>query len=124
MNSDRDVLDVERQFFTALIEGSVEALDRLLADDFLLIDVMRGSEVPKSALLAVLEAGQITFEAIEPVESRVRFYQTTAIVTGRTEMRVRFGDSTFSVSSRYTHVYIQQQGGWRMATAQGTPISD
>ena len=124
MNNNTDVSEVERQFFTALIDGNVDALDKILADDFLMIDVMRGSEVPKSALLAVLEAGQITFESIEPAEARVRHYAATAIITGRTEMRGHFGELPFAVRSRYTHVYVQQPGGWRMVTAQGTPISE
>jgi hypothetical protein len=27
------------------------------------------------------------------------------------------------VHSRYTHVYVQAGGGWRLASAQGTPIA-
>jgi len=29
----------------------------------------------------------------------------------------------FVASSRYTHVYIQQEGRWRMVSAQGTRIA-
>jgi len=115
--------EADRQFFTALISADVAALDRLLADDFLLIDVMSGSEVTKSSLLAVIESGQLRFEAIEPVESLVRLYQTTAVITGRTQMRGRFAEQPFTVSSRYTHVFVEQQGQWRLVTAQGTQVS-
>ena len=115
--------EADRQFFTALISADVAALGRLLADDFLLIDVMSGSEVTKSSLLAVIESGQLRFEAIEPVESLVRLYQTTAVITGRTQMRGRFAEQPFTVSSRYTHVFVEQQGQWRLVTAQGTQVS-
>ncbi|HKA53218.1 MAG TPA: nuclear transport factor 2 family protein [Candidatus Binatia bacterium] len=115
--------EADRQFFTALISADVAALDRLLADDFLLIDVMSGSEVTKASLLAVIESGQLRFEAIEPVESLVRLYQTTAVITGRTQMRGRFAEQPFTVSSRYTHVFVEQQGQWRLVTAQGTQVS-
>lgn len=123
MKDELDPLAAERQFFVALVEASVEALDRVLADDFILIDVMSGSEITKSSLLAVIGSGQLKFEAIEPADSLVRLYQTTAVITARTQMSGRFGETPFTVSSRYTHVYVEQQGHWRLVTAQGTQIS-
>ena len=117
-----DPLAVDRQFFTSLIEADFQALDRLLARDFMLIDVMSGSEISKSSLFAVMGSGQVKFKAIEPAENLVRLYQTTAVVTGRTQMKGVLGDTPFSVSSRYTHVYVTQQSGWRLVAAQGTKV--
>ena len=114
---------VEQEFFTALIGSNVETLDRVLTDDFVLIDVMTGSEISKSMLLEVIGAGQLKFEAIDRSEFRVRVYEAVAVVNGRTEMRGAFAGETFSASSRYTHVYIEQHGHWRIVAAQGTPIS-
>ena len=122
MNPNLDPLAVDRQFFTSLIEVDFQALDRLLARDFMLIDVMSGSEITKPSLLAAMGSGQVTFEAIEPAENLVRLYQTTAVVTGRTQMKGLLGDTPFSVSSRYTHVYIVQQNAWRLVAAQGTKM--
>jgi hypothetical protein len=53
MQDEPGPLVAERQFFSSLIGGDVAALERILGDDFLLIDVMTGSEIPKSDLLAV-----------------------------------------------------------------------
>jgi hypothetical protein len=88
-----------------------------------LIDVMRGAEVDKSSLRAAIESGSLKFETIEPAEVRVRLYPGTAIVTGRTQMYGRFGDVPFAARSRYTHVYVQEESQWRLASAQGTPIA-
>jgi ketosteroid isomerase-like protein len=123
MINDLDPLATDHQFFTALIQNDLPALDKILADDFLLIEVMGGSEVSKSGLLEVLRSGQLKFQTIKPFDNRVRLYQTTAIVTGRTEMSGRFGETPFSTSSRYTHVHVRQPDCWRMVSAQGTPIS-
>lgn len=123
MNDQSRPLAAERRFFAALIEGNARALDEILTADFLLIDVMSGSEIAKPDLLAVIGSGQLKFEAIDCVESRVRNYPGTAVVTGRTEMKGRFGETTFGTRSRYTHVYIKQQGSWRLVTAQGTQIA-
>jgi hypothetical protein len=114
--------EVERQFFSSLIQSDHIALDRILTDDFILIDVLRGAEIDKTTLLEVIRSGQLKFETIEPSEVRLRLYRAAAIVTGRTHMYGRFGDVPFTAQSRYTHVYIQREAKWRLASAQGTPI--
>jgi ketosteroid isomerase-like protein len=122
MHDQSGPLAAEQQFFSSLTAGDVGALDRILGDDFLLIDVMTGSEVKKPDLLAVLESGQLKFEAIQPVESQVRLYGITAVITGRTQMSGRFGETAFTASSRYTHVFVKEQGQWRLVSAQGTQV--
>lgn len=124
MNNELNPLVAEREFFGALIAGKVEVLDQLLVDDFVLVDVMRGGEITKPGLVAAVASGEAKFEGIEPSETRVRRFGSTAIVNGRTEMRGRFGESPFAVRSRYTHVYVEQQGRLRLASAQGTQIVD
>ena len=49
MTKELTPFETDRQFFTSLVEVNVEALDRILADDFILIDVMGGSEITKSS---------------------------------------------------------------------------
>lgn len=124
MDSGTAVLSAEHSFFSSLLAGDVKTLDALLADDFLLIDVLQGAEVPKPVLLAALAAGQVRFESITPAEQRVRLYGDTPLVTGRTEMRMRFGADEVVVRSRYTHVYVRHQETWRFVSAQGTPIAE
>jgi len=116
-------LTLDQHFFTALINADTAALERILSDDFILIDVNSGSEIAKPDLLTALGLGQVKFESIEPGEQRVRRYQTTVVITGRTRMKGRLGDAPFAASSRYTHVYVEQHGEWRLVAAQGTQIS-
>ena len=121
MPTQSEVMKAESTFFAALVEVRTEELEMLLADDFLLAD-LSGGIMSKAALIQAVGSGQIRFDAIEPVESVVRFYGSTAIVTGRTQMRGRFGETSFAVHSRYTHVYVEQERKLRLASAQGTPI--
>ena len=117
-----NALTTDSEFFAALTQGDTAALDRILADDFVLIGLVDGSEISKSALLTAIDLHQVKFEAIEPSENRVRVYHTTAVVTGRTEMKGRMGDTPFALSSRYTHVFLEHEGKCRLVTAQGTQI--
>ena len=54
--------------------------NEILADDFVLVDVMSGSEISKLELLTVVGMGQLRFTKIDVVESRVRSYPGTAVV--------------------------------------------
>ena len=112
----------DQEFFKALIEADQVALDRLLADDFVLIDVLTGSEVSKAALLEAVVAAGLRFEEINRVDFRVRIYGAVAVITGQTEIMGDFNGRRFEVDSRYTHVFEEQLGSWRMVAAQGTQI--
>ena len=114
---------VDSSFFTALVGADVAALEQILADDFILVDIMSGGEVDKRSLIAVIESGQLSFDRVDPIEARVRHYPGAAVINGRTEMSGRFENNAFSASSRYTHVYVQTDGRWRMVAAQGTRIA-
>jgi hypothetical protein len=123
MTTETKVLGQERKFFKALLEAEVAELAEILADDFIIVDILSGSEVPKAELLAAVASSQVKFEAIDVLESRVRAYRGAAVVNGRTQMRGRLGQMPFSASSRYTHVYIEDESRWMLVSAQGTQIA-
>ena len=123
MSTQRAVLAAEDRFFQALLQGDGAGLRALLAPDFLLIDVMTGSEIPGSVLADLVGAGQLRFEMVERLDARVRLYGDTAVVTGQTLMRGRFGDQAFGAHSRYAHVYVRSAGVWTLVSAPGTPIA-
>lgn len=118
-----DVLDADRHFFQSLLAADAKELDRILAD-FVMIDVLTGSEVDKPLLVDVVASGRLRFEKIVPVDSRVRLHDRAAVITGRTEISGHFGEAPFAANSRYTHVFLQQDGRWRLLAAQGTRITE
>ena len=124
MPEDTAVLDVEQAFFDALLASDMKALDGLLADDFTIIDVMTGSEIIRPVFVEAVTSGIVEFRSIDRKEASVRFYGSVAIVTGRTEMGGLFQGQPFGAASRYTHVFFKDNGRWKMAAAQGTPISN
>ena len=123
MTAQKEVSAAENRFFAALLEADGGALDALLTPDFVLIDVLTGSEIPGPALREVVAGRQLVFESVERVDSRVRVYGSAAVVTGQTRMGGRYQQQSWSAHSRYTHVYVRGDDGWRLASAQGTPIA-
>ena len=123
MPETRAVLEAEDRFFAALLAVDRAGLERVLAPDFLLVDVMTGSEIPRDILVDAVGSRQLVFETIGRSGGRVRHYGNTAIVIGETRMRGRYGEQSFAAESRYTHVYVRDEGGWLLVTAQGTPIA-
>jgi hypothetical protein len=67
-----DPVAAEQQFFFALTSGDMITLDKILTPDFLVVDVMSGSEVTKAAFMDVLRSGMLKFDMIEAKETRVR----------------------------------------------------
>jgi ketosteroid isomerase-like protein len=121
---EKGVLDADRDFFAALIAGDAATLAGMLVDDFVIVDVMSGNEAGKDLFSGAVEADQLSFEEIRrDGEPTVRRYGTTAIVVGATEMRGAFGGAPFAAHSRYTHVFVESDDRWMLASAQGTPIA-
>jgi hypothetical protein len=121
-SAESDVRTAEQTFFAALLRGSREQLEGVLGSDFVLIDVMTGSEIPRQVFVELVGSGQLVFDSIEHLETRVRLYPAMAVVTGATRMGGRYGEQGFGAHSRYTHVYEQGQDRWRLVAAQGTAI--
>jgi hypothetical protein len=120
-----DAQIAEDRFFAALLASDGPALGELLADEFSIIDVLGGSVVDREPFIAAIRDRIVGFQEIDVVERAARTYgEHTAIIVGRTRMAGSFAGSPFEVKSRYTHVFVQVDGRWRMAAAQGTPIAD
>jgi ketosteroid isomerase-like protein len=123
MTREDELEQAEDQFFDALLRSDAAALAGLLDPEFLLIDVITGSEIPGHVLVEVLSSGQLVFDSIERVDRRLRLYSCVSIVTGQTRIRGHVDRDAFETHSRYTHVYVPAAGSWRLVSAQGTPIA-
>jgi len=120
------VAAADTAFFAALLDRDLPALERILAEDFMIVDVGSGNVHSRAAFLAALESGAVTFNSIQAFadEAVIRFAGAdVGIVIGRTEMSIRVPDAdAIEVGSRYTHVFRRDDSEWRLLSAQGTRI--
>src|SRR3954453_2579954 len=120
-----DAQTADDRFFAALLAADAPALRELLAEGFTIIDVLGGSVVERDPFIAAVRDRIVGFQEIEVVERAARGYgEDTAIIVGRPRMAGSFAGSPFEVKSRYTHVFVQVDGSWQLAAAQGTLIAD
>jgi ketosteroid isomerase-like protein/GNAT superfamily N-acetyltransferase len=119
----REVLACDESFFTALLAADHDLLGTILADDFVIIDVLSGQVARREELLGAISSGQLRFtEVTRYAEERsVRLRDSAAVVAGRTQMVMRYQGNEVTAHSRYTHVYTRDSGRWRLLSAQGTP---
>lgn len=119
-----DAAHADHAFFSFLRHSDREGLDRMLADDFVIVDVFRGAQIERDDFLNAVASGAIRFDAIDVIEQVLRYYGDACIVVGCTEMRGRISDTSWQVRSRYTHVFVLRDGRWQLANAQGTPVAE
>jgi ketosteroid isomerase-like protein/GNAT superfamily N-acetyltransferase len=121
----REVLTCDESFFAALLAADHDLLGTILADDFVIIDVLSGQVARRDELLGAISSGQLRFIAVTRYaeERSARLRDSAAVVTGRTQMVMRYLGNDVTAQSRYTHVYTRDSGRWRLMSAQGTPVS-
>ena len=120
----REVLACDESFFTALLAADHDLLGTILADDFVIIDVLSGQVARREELLGAISSGQLRFtEVTRYAQDRsVRLRDSAAVVTGRTQLVMRYQGDEVTAQSRYAHVYTRDSGRWRLMSAQGTPV--
>jgi len=115
------ILAVERDWNRAVAEKDFAALERILADDFILIWA-DGSVSNRTQVLANARANTWTIEPFETEEVVVRIYGDTAVVTGRFTQTASNGERRVTNSFRYTDVYRRKGATWVAVSAQATVI--
>jgi GNAT superfamily N-acetyltransferase/ketosteroid isomerase-like protein len=120
----REVLACDESFFTALLAADHDLLGTILADDFLIIDVLSGQVTRREELLDAIRSGQLRFAEVTRYtgERSVRLRAPVAVVAGRTRMVLCYQGNEVTAQSRYTHVHARENGRWRLMSAQGTPV--
>ena len=115
---------LEDAWRTAILHGNSNAMDTLLADDYMAISPT-GILQSKEQALENLRAGTVHFTSIDLSDRKIRLYGTTALVTSRAEVNGTGPDGNISGSYRYTRVYVKDpRGSWRIVSFEASKIKD
>jgi ketosteroid isomerase-like protein len=116
-----EVLQIERERNSAIINGDAAALERMTSDDYTFI-TLRGELRTKAEIIQGFKSGSFHYDSREISDLNVRIYGSTAVVTGRSNQKGRENGRDYSGDYRFTRVYSKQGGQWRSVALQTTLI--
>lgn len=122
--SKHEIDQLEQNWRDAMLHRNVQAMDALLADDYIAITA-NGMLQSKEQTLANLKSGVLHFDELELSDRKVRFYGQTALVTSKAEVKGNRPDGEISGSYRYTRVYARDAtGAWKIVSFEASRIRD
>ena len=120
--SEAEVVKVAKKFEQAIIKNDPDEIGSFLADDWIVIGP-DGAIIDKARFLSVIKSGELSHEAMDSEDTRVRVYGTTAILTALTSSKARYMNTELSTRERATDVYVKRDGKWRCVITQLTTVT-
>lgn len=125
MNTDTitELTRIEEELAAAWVNGDQEFIERILSDDWSVIDPT-GRVLTKAEVLQEAFTGERTVTEGKIDEVNVRDFGDWAIVTGRTRMSGSYQGEEMTVVLRFTDVFVRTSGEWKCIASQGTFIAE
>jgi ketosteroid isomerase-like protein len=118
---DDSLLACETALREAQLAGDAAALERLV-DDALVFTGPDGAVYGKADDLEAHRQGWVRITRLEPSEERVQRFGTVAVVSVRMEMAGTFKGTPFAGPFRYTRVWREGPGGWRVVAGHVSAV--
>ena len=112
--TERYILDSERQWAESVATGDTSAIERILADDFIGIDP-KGRLYNKQQMIGETRDAPKYFVSNRLNDVKVRFYGNTAIAQGSETWEKHSGERGRFV---WTDTWLQRDGRWQIVAAE------
>lgn len=116
------ILELGRHWANAERAGDADALEPLLADDFLLVGPL-GFMLDKTQYLGSRRSGDLRHESLVWEGVRVRSYGDAAVAVGSQTQRTMYQGRDASGRFRVTQVAIRRGDRWILAGLHYSPIA-
>jgi len=117
------IIDLDKKRMTAMAQKDVAALKGMICKS-LVYTHSSGRQDTKESLLANMESGSTVYTSIVPSEVKAQDLGNAVVLTGVAAISVNSNGKPNSFKVRFTDVYENQNGTWRMVTWQSTKIPD
>jgi ketosteroid isomerase-like protein len=112
--TERYILDSERQWAESVATGDTSAIERILADDFIGVDP-KGRLYNKQQMIGETRDAPKYFVSNRPNDVKLRFYGNTAIAQGSETWEKHSGERGRFV---WTDTWLQRNGRWQIVAAE------
>jgi len=118
----KEILALEQQWRQAQLDGDVAAMDKILSDDFLGINVS-GEVVTKAQQLDRMRSRQLTITMLDISDVKIKLIGQIAIVTSMAKIASTGPGGPLNGSFRSTRVYQQLPSGiWKLTSFEATRV--
>jgi ketosteroid isomerase-like protein len=118
-DAQKTVAALDTQYQAAVKANDASTMDRILADDFILVEG-DGAIQTKADLLKEAKSGRIIYEHQDGSEQTVRVWGDTAVVTAKLWGKGTDGGKSFEWVLWYSDTYVRGPNGWRYVFGQAS----
>jgi ketosteroid isomerase-like protein len=120
---EKEILALEEAQNQAFVKGDADALDRIYADELAWTN-QNGELLTKAQILADIRSGKQKYNSVRHDDVRLHVYGNTVVATGHSTSSVIYKGQAVSRPRRFTNVYVNQNGQWRLVVHHVTPIAE
>ena len=117
------IIELDKKRMAATVQKDVAALKTMLCKG-LVYTHSSARQDTKQSLIEGMESGKTVYTSIEPSEVKAQDLGNAVVLTGVAAISVNSNGKPNSFRVRFTDVYENQNGTWRMVTWQSTKIPD
>ena len=117
------IIELDKKRMTAMAQKDVTSLKNMLCKG-LVYTHSSGRQDTKQSLIEGMETGKTVYTFIEPSDVKAQDLGNAVVLTGAAAISVMSNGKPNSFRVRFTDVYENQNGTWRMVTWQSTKLPD
>jgi ketosteroid isomerase-like protein len=118
-DAEKIVAALDTQYQAAVKANDAATMDRILADDFVLV-TGRGQVFSKADLLKEAREKTTIYEHQEDISQKVRVWGDTAVVTALLWIKGTRDGKPFERKLWFSDTYVRRAGGWRYVFGQAS----
>ena len=117
---EQQVRQLNDEWLKAVMRGDAEALNRIMAEDFLLTYPLEGDD--KAQFIADVTSGNLKIEHISRQQVSVRVFGSTAVLTARDSATWLYHGRELSGQYKVMLVYSKRDDQWQLCAVQACPM--
>ncbi len=117
------IIELDKKRMTATTQKDIATLKNLLCNG-LIYTHSSARQDTKQSLIGAMESGSTVYTSMEPSEVKAQDLGNAVVLTGVAAISVHSNGKPNAFRVRFTDVYENQNGSWRMVTWQSTKIPD
>ena len=117
------IIELDKKRMTAMAQKDIATLNALLSDDLIYTHSSARLDT-KQSLIGNMESGATVYTAVEPSDVKAQDLGDAVVLTESCRIGVMSGGRPNSFSVRFTDVYANKGGHWRMVAWQSTRLPE